>query len=101
LRQSYKEQLKTEKTFLINAGLDIGYILGGLYLTERSKTNTDKVRHDINLGYGNSFMLQGGFLFLLDITLYTINNSHANKKLHPLLNNVSFSNNGIGYIHYF
>jgi hypothetical protein len=101
LRQTYKEQQKAEKTFLINAGLDIGYIVGGLYLTERSKSNTDKTRHDLNLGYGNSFMLQGGFLFLLDATLYTIHSRHGNKKLTPLLDKLTIGSNGVGYIHRF
>ena len=30
-----------QKILLLNAGLDVGYMLGGLYLTERSK-NTEK-----------------------------------------------------------
>lgn len=101
LRQTYKEQQKAEKIFLINAGLDIGYVMGGLYLTERSKNNTDKTRHDLNLGYGNSFMLQGGFLFLLDATLYTIHSRHGNKKLIGMLDKVTIGSSGVGYIHRF
>jgi hypothetical protein len=96
LRQSYKEQQKAEKTFLINAGLDIGYIIGGLYLTEKAKDNTEKWRHDLNLGYGNSFMLQGGFLFLLDVTMYAVHNSHRTKKLDRFLDNVTIGYNGVG-----
>jgi hypothetical protein len=101
LRQTYKEQQKAEKTFLINGGLDIGYIMGGLYLTERARHNTDKRRHDLNLGYGNSFMLQGGFLFLLDVTMYTIHSSHGNKKLFNILDKVTVGSGGVGYIHRF
>lgn len=96
LRQSYKEQLKAEKTFLINAGLDIGYIIGGLYLTEKAKDNTQQWRHDLNLGYGTSFMIQGGFLFLLDVTMYAIHNSHRKNNLDRFLDNVTIGANGIG-----
>jgi hypothetical protein len=101
LRQTYTAQHKAEKSFLINSGLDIGYIMGGLYLTEISKRETHKKYHDKELGYGNSFMLQGGFLLLLDITMYTVHSTHANHKLNNLLDKVTISSNGIGYIHRF
>lgn len=101
LRQTYKEQQKFEKSFLINSGLDLGYILGGLYLTEKSKNTNNKSDHDKELGYGNSFMLQGTFLLLLDVTLYSIHSIHGNKKLDSILDKVTVGSNGIGYIHRF
>ena len=101
LRQTYSEQQKVEKSFLINSGLDLGYILGGLYLTEISRRETHKKYHDKELGYGNSFMLQGGFLMLLDITMYSVHSRHGNKKLNNILDKVTISSNGVGYIHRF
>lgn len=65
-----QEHYKFEKVLLLNAGLDVGYLLGGLYLTERAKrpgVNTDQFR-----GFGQSIMLQGGFLFLFDLVNYFI-----------------------------
>lgn len=62
-------QNKTEKAFLFNTGLDLAYVTTGLYLTERSKRNADPAKLK---GYGNSVMLQGGFLFLLDAVTYKL-----------------------------
>lgn len=62
-------QNKTEKTFLLNTGLDLAYVTTGLYLTERSKRNADPAKLK---GYGNSVMVQGGFLFLLDAVMYKL-----------------------------
>lgn len=59
-----------QKILLFNTGLDVGYILGGLYLTERAKRpgeNMDRLK-----GFGNSIMLQGGFLFAFDLVNYLI-----------------------------
>jgi hypothetical protein len=69
-------QNKIEKTFLFNAGLDVAYIAAGLYLTERSKRNADPSKLK---GYGNSVMLQGGFLLLFDAAMYTLHHQHGKK----------------------
>ena len=58
------------RILLFNTGLDVGYVLGGLYLTERAKrpdVNADQLR-----GFGNSIMLQGAFLFAFDMVNYPI-----------------------------
>ena len=70
-------QNKTEKAFLFNTGLDLVYVTTGLYLTERSKRNADPAKLK---GYGNSVMMQGGFLFLLDAVMYKLQ-QHSGKKL--------------------
>lgn len=59
-----------QKILLFNAGLDVGYIMGGLYLTERAKrpdVNSDQLK-----GFGNSIMLQGAFLMVFDLANYFI-----------------------------
>ena len=62
------ENLKFEKLLLFNAGLDVGYVLAGLYLTERARrpdADASRLR-----GYGRSVMLQGAFLFVFDLANY-------------------------------
>lgn len=59
-----------QKVLLFNAGLDVGYIMGGLYLTERAKrpdVNSDQLK-----GFGRSIMLQGAFLMVFDLANYFI-----------------------------
>lgn len=76
---------------LLNAGLDVAYMVTGLYLKERSKNSSkaDRLR-----GYGNSLLLQGGFLLLFDAALYFINQNNASVNLYPHLE--SLLNNGLG-----
>ena len=93
--ETIRMQHQTEKIFLINSGLDIGYMAGGLLLRSSAKTNISK-QHQFN-GYGNSLLLQGGFLFLFDLTAYIIHNNHSKKSLDKLLNSVQFGSTGIGF----
>jgi hypothetical protein len=59
------------KILLFNTGLDVAYVMTGFYLKERSKSSS---KHQKRLaGYGNSLLLQGGFLFLFDLALVVIN----------------------------
>ncbi len=69
-------QSSMEKTFLFNAGLDLAYITGGLYLTERSRRNANPAKLK---GYGNSVMLQGGGLLLFDAVMYAISQRQGKK----------------------
>lgn len=92
--ETLSAQHKTEKIFLINAGLDIGYISGGLLLRNAAKTHLEK--HDQFNGFGNSLLLQGGFLLLFDMTAYFIHNRHRKQQLNPLLKNIELSDNGLG-----
>lgn len=71
-----------QKILLFNAGLDVGYMLGGVYLLERGKRevkNAERLR-----GFGRSILLQGAFLFVFDLSLHTVLSSD-NPKLKPLL----------------
>jgi len=68
------EQLKTERIFLINAGLDILYMAGGAWMINAAGKN--EKRHDLLKGYGQSVILQGGFLFLFDLSKYLIQRNH-------------------------
>lgn len=62
--------LKTERLFLINSGLDVGYMGAGLLMRHLS-SNSEK-RGDLLKGYGNAVILQGGFLLVFDMVMYFI-----------------------------
>ncbi|MFZ1786472.1 MAG: hypothetical protein WAU23_14800 [Ferruginibacter sp.] len=68
-----KHQNKIEKTYLINAGLDLVYVGSGLLMnkTADNQKNPGQFR-----GYGNSIMLQGGFLLVYDAIAYAIHRKH-------------------------
>lgn len=80
-----------QNLLLLNAGLDAAYIATGFYLKERSKNSSSSERLR---GYGNSLLLQGGFLLLFDVTLYFIHQNNANINLYPHLE--SFLAGGFG-----
>ena len=69
-----KHQRKIEKTYLINAGLDVVYVGSGLLMnkTSHNQKNPEKFK-----GYGNSIMVQGGFLLLYDAVMYAIHKKHG------------------------
>jgi hypothetical protein len=62
--------LSTEKTLLINSALDVGYIGTG-FLLKYFSTKASQ-RSDLLKGYGNSLILQGGFLLVFDLVLYAL-----------------------------
>lgn len=61
-----KEQKTVEKLLLLNTGLDVAYIMTGLYMKERGL----RLNNDRNTGFGNSLVLQGSFLLVLDLVQY-------------------------------
>jgi hypothetical protein len=97
LFSSVKEHYSMEKILLLNAGLDAAYIATGLYLTERAKNSTSQA--DRLKSFGQSIMLQGGFLLVFDAAMYLIHNSHVNQ-LKGILDNISFTGNSVGLILY-
>jgi len=95
LAETLKDYYGTEKTLLFNAGLDVGYILGGLYLTERAK-NAEKGR-DMLKGFGQSVMLQGGFLLLFDTAFYLVLQRQEGG-LTNLLSGLTFTGNAVAWV---
>ena len=94
--ETIEEQRKTETIFLINAGIDLAYISSGILLKNRSEQNMDKKNQLI--GFGNSIILQGGFLLVFDWIAYGIHRKHARTRLNPLLRKIEPSSQGIGLI---
>lgn len=95
LYQTIQEQHKFQKILLFNAGLDIGYMAAGAYLTERAKNTSDADKALKYKGWGKSIILQGGFLFAFDlITFFAL--SSDNEQLRPWLEGLSFSGDRVG-----
>lgn len=91
--QILNEYNSLQNFLLLNAGLDIAYMVTGLYLKERAKnsTNAERLR-----GYGNSLFLQGGFLLAFDTALYFIHQNNASVNLYPHLESLLSGGAGIG-----
>ena len=83
-----RAQFRTEKLYLFNAGLDVAYLATGLYLLEKSRNPTAAGSSDRWRGYGQSLLLQGGFLLLFDGFQYATHRRHG-QKLYPLLSRFS------------
>jgi len=86
------QQHTIEKILLLNIGLDVAYMVGGAYLNQLSVTADQQ---EMLKGYGNSLILQGGFLFLFDCGLYFVQHQHG-KKINGFLEKLCLSNNGLG-----
>lgn len=67
LNESLSAQAWFENILLLNAALDVGYVLLGSWLRRRAATAERPARL---LGYGKSIWLQGGFLLLFDLSFY-------------------------------
>lgn len=89
-----KDYNSLQSFLLLNAGLDAAYIMTGFYLKERSKNSSSSERLK---GYGNSLLLQGGFLLLFDVSLYFIHQSNANINLYPHLESILSGGVGVGF----
>ena len=93
LWKSLQAQQKLEKILIFNMALNLSYMAGGASLTERARRGTgnpDRLR-----GYGQSLVLQGGFLLLFDTTQYLLHHSHATPQFRQLISHVGFSGNAV------
>lgn len=96
MASTIQQQYNIEKILLLNTGLDVGYMLGGLYLMERSK-NTNKNPERLK-GFGKSILLQGGFLFAFDLAFYFTHAQTRSAEWQQLLSSVHFDGNQIGLV---
>lgn len=92
LAESMGEQQKMEKILLFNAGLDVGYMLGGLYMMERSKRDGSQRLK----GFGRSVVMQGAFLFVFDLGFFLVQNQQG-KPIYNLLSHVQLTEAGLGF----
>lgn len=73
LTGSLVAQNRIEDTLLFNAGIDVGYVAAGFYLTERARRGGPEAAR--LAGFGRSLIVQGGFLFAFDIAVYALQRS--------------------------
>jgi hypothetical protein len=92
--QTLQQQKKTEKIFLINTCLDVAYVSSGLLLLHKSKETSPVDQRQS--GYGKSILLQGGFLFLFDLTAYLTHKTHGNALINSSMGSIGMSPTGIG-----
>ena len=60
-----KDKKKLTTSLCVNMGLDVAYIVSGILLNRAGQnTSSDE---NLKIGYGNSLILQGGFLLAFDI----------------------------------
>jgi hypothetical protein len=93
-----RSQLKTENLYLFNAGLDVAYLATGVYLLEKGRTPAASGSSERWRGYGQSLLLQGGFLLLFDGLQYTAHHRHGNRGLYPLLSRVSIGPGAVALV---
>jgi len=77
------KHLKTERLFLVNSGLDIGY-MGAGFLMRHLSARSEK-RGDLLKGYGNAVILQGGFLLVFDLVMYFVFNDMRPVNFEPTM----------------
>lgn len=74
LAEEIRRQHAIEKTLLFNAGIDLGYMMTGVWMIERAHTgrrlgSVGPQRLD---GWGQALIVQGAFLFAFDVILATL-----------------------------
>ncbi|MBU6122020.1 DUF6992 family protein [Hymenobacter siberiensis] len=84
-----RAQLRTENLYLFNAGLDVAYLATGFYLLEKGRNPTASGSPERWRGYGQSLLLQGGFLLLFDGLQFAAHHQHGARALYPLLSRIS------------
>lgn len=94
LKKALNKSHTTEKVLYLNTGLDAAYITVGFAL--RSEANNNPENYHRFRGFGNSLLLQGGFLLLFDITQLILHNRHRSLSEDSLWKNLSLSETGFG-----
>jgi hypothetical protein len=72
-------QRSIEKIYVFNAGLDLAYMAGGLFLHEHGEGKGVSDEADKFKGYGKSIVFQGSILLVMDIVMYYLH--HRNTKI--------------------
>lgn len=70
---------KTEKVFLLNAGLDVLYITAGIAAIEYSKQQKSIKEKEMFSGFGKSVVIQGATLLVFDGIMFQLNKNLRKK----------------------
>ena len=98
LVKTVKNHHSLRRKLLFNAGLDVAYVVGGLYLLEKAKNESEQAERW--QGYGRSVILQGAFLLTFDTVLYLIVRSQA-ESLNSIMEKLTISTQRVGLVHRF
>lgn len=93
--ETLEQQKRIENIFRINAYLDVAYLGVGTYL----KLAGDSRKSPIMKGYGESILMQGGFLLIFDGIMYHAEKGHGTRlrnflEKHP----ISFDGHRVGTV---
>ena len=90
-------QHKTEQIFLLNTCLDVAYMSSGVLLLQRAQQlGMQEPQGQRMNGYGKSLLVQGGFLFLFDLTAYCVHKKHGSSLISNSIGSISMSSAGLG-----
>lgn len=91
-------QRKTEQIFLLNTFLDVAYVSSGALLMKRAQQiGMQELRGQRLNGYGKSLLVQGGFLFLFDLTAYCVHKKHGSALISTSMGSIGMSSTGLGF----
>ena len=93
LADAVRQHENMKQVLLINAGVDVAYVVGGTYLNERAESHPDNA--DQLRGYGKSIIAQGSFLLVFDLVNYFIFKKRGDKQERLLLSTTA---NGLGFV---
>lgn len=93
LADAVRQHENMKQLLLLNAGLDVAYVVGGAYLRERGDSHPDKA--DQLRGYGKAIMAQGGFLLAFDLVNYFMFKKRGDRQERLLL---SATPNGLSFV---
>ena len=99
LADAIRKHENMKQILLINAGLDVAYVVGGAYLKEPARpglANSQPNKADQLNGYGTSIIAQGSFLLVFDLVNYFIFKNRGDKQERFLL---SSGSNGVGVVY--
>lgn len=82
LSQAVRQHENMKQILLLNAGLDVAYMVGGLWLMERGHNRPDQ--RDKLRGFGKAVLVNGGFLLAFDVVNYLVF-KRRDKQQQPLL----------------
>jgi hypothetical protein len=94
LKGIVEQDHRLEKVLYLNTGLDFAYMTAGLLLRAQAQSSNSNYHRFI--GFGNSLLIQGGFLFAFDLAQIIINSRYRKAHESLLWKNLSFSDHGIG-----
>lgn len=92
--ETYKLQRRMETIYLVNAGLDVAYMTGGLAMRLHGKNQTGEMAARWK-GYGSSLIFQGGYLFAHDLAMFILLKTNT-KLLNKEWDKVSLQFTGTG-----